>query len=261
MAIADEVDLAPALAALATDGWARAGRLFTAADLIGLRARLDAIMDGAAPRDGLFFQHDAASGAYEDLALGRGWIGPSRAYRKLEGLERDPVVRAWLADRRLARIAHAVVGPEVALARAVAWTKAARGDHGAGGTELPWHQDGGRFWGLSAQPPLTIWIALDDAPLASGCVELIPGSHRGGLATPAGGVIPAALVDAARATPAPAVAGEVLLLDPLVWHRSRRNHTGAPRRALALVLMPASTRCTRTRKAPRQFVRLYSSVG
>lgn len=259
--IADALELAPALAALATDGWARVGRRFDAAALAGLRARLDAIMDGVAPRDGLFFQHDAASGAYEDLALGRGWIGPSRAYRKLEGLERDPVVRAWLDDPRLAQLAHAVIGPAVALARAVVWTKAARGDAGPGGTELPWHQDGGPFWGLSAQPPLTIWIALDDAPIASGCVELIPGSHRGGLATPAGGVIPAALVDAARAVPVPAVAGEVLLLDPLVWHRSGRNHTAAPRRALTLVLMPASTRCTRTRKAPRQFVRLYNSAG
>ena len=122
----------------------------------------------------------------------------------------------------------AVLGP-VAIARAVLWTKAAAPADGAGGTELPWHQDGGPFWGLSAQPPLTIWIALDDAPIASGCVELIPGSHRGGLATPAGGVIPAALVDEARAVPAPAVAGEALLLDPLVWHRSRRNHTAAPR--------------------------------
>lgn len=261
MAIADEVELAPALAALRRDGWARVEPRFTAAELAALGARLDAIMDGAAPRDGLFFQHDAASGAYQDLALGRGWIGPSRAYRKLEGLERDPVVRAWLADQRLARLAHAVVGPEVALARAVVWTKAAGGAHQPGGTELPWHQDGGPFWGLSAQPPLTIWIALDDAPLASGCVELIPGSHCGGLATPGGGVIPAALVDAARAVAAPAVAGEVLLLDPLVWHRSGRNHTAARRRALALVLMPASTRCTRTRKAPRQFVRLYSSAG
>ena len=67
--ITDALALAPALAGLATDGWARVGRRFDAAALAGLRARLDAIMDGAAPRDGLFFQHDAASGAYEDLAL------------------------------------------------------------------------------------------------------------------------------------------------------------------------------------------------
>ena len=118
--ITDALALAPALAGLATDGWARVGRRFDAAALAGLRARLDAIMDGVAPRDGLFFQHDAASGAYEDLALGRGWIGPSRAYRKLEGLERDPVVRVWLDDPGLAQLAHAVIGPEVQRANS-AW--------------------------------------------------------------------------------------------------------------------------------------------
>ncbi|MBL8718551.1 MAG: phytanoyl-CoA dioxygenase, partial [Myxococcales bacterium] len=36
---------------------------------------------------GLFFQHDAASGRYEDLELGRGFIGPSLDYRKIEKLE------------------------------------------------------------------------------------------------------------------------------------------------------------------------------
>ena len=50
-------------------------------------------MDGDRQYDGLFFQHDSASGRYEDLEYGRGWVGPSRAYRKIEGLERDPVFR------------------------------------------------------------------------------------------------------------------------------------------------------------------------
>ena len=39
MAIADEVDLAPALAALRADGWARVGPLVAAADLATLRDR------------------------------------------------------------------------------------------------------------------------------------------------------------------------------------------------------------------------------
>lgn len=245
------------LATWRADGWARLGVCCDATALAALRERVDAVLDGVAPRDGMFFQHDAATGAYADLATGRGWIGPSRAYRKLERLERDPVVRAWIDNALFARLAHAVIGPEVALYRAVLWNKApARGDH-AGGTELPWHQDGGRFWGVTAQPPLTLWTALDDAPLASGCVEVIPGSHRAGLATPEGGVIPDDRVDVSAAVPIPAVAGEVVLLDNLVWHRSRRNHTATPRRALSIVLMPASTQCTRTRRAPRTFVRLY----
>ena len=245
------------LASWRVDGWARLGPCCDAAALAALRARTDALLDGEVPRDGLFFQHDAATGAYADLITGAGWVGPSRAYRKVEGLERDPVVRAWIDNALFARIAHAVIGAEVVLYRAVLWIKApARGDH-AGGTELPWHQDGGRFWGVTAQPPLTLWTALDDAPVESGCVELIPGSHHGGLATPDGGVVPTARVDVGAAVAIPARAGEVLMLDNLVWHRSRRNHTAAPRRALSIVLMPASTRCTRTRRAPRTFTRLY----
>ena len=107
--IADALELAPALAALATDGWARVGRRFDAAALAGLRARLDAIMDGVAPRDGLFFQHDAESGKYEDLAYGQGFVGPSRAYRKIDRLDRDPVFRAFLENPLFERVVRSVI--------------------------------------------------------------------------------------------------------------------------------------------------------
>ena len=87
----------------------------------------------------------------------------------------------------------------------------------------------------------------------------MPGTHRAGLATPAGGTIPDALT-AARATDVvalPAIAGEILLLHNLVWHRSGRNHTPHPRRALSACLMSASITCTRKKRAPRQFLRLW----
>ena len=244
----------PALAHLAEHGWARLGGCDDGDAMAGLRARADEIMLATTATDGLFFQHDSPTGAYDDLEFGGGWVGPSPGYRKIERLEQDPIFRAWIDNPRFARIAHAAIGPEVALYRAVLWSKRA-----SGGTELPWHQDGGVFWGLSAQPTLTIWTALDDTPIESGCVEVIPGSHRGGLATPEGGTIPDALI-AARAGEAialPAAAGEVLLLHNLVWHRSRRNRTEAPRRALSLALMSADTRCMRRRRAPRTIARRY----
>lgn len=258
------VDVAAALAHLEAHGWARLGVVAPAAVVEALRARADAIMAGGAPRGTLFFQHDAPTGAYEDLAFGAGWIGPSPAYRKIEGLERDDVFRAWIAGDVARTIASAAIAGPVAVARAVLWTKAAArsrdGGVTAGGTELPWHQDGGRFWGLTAQPTLQVWTALDDAPGESGCVEVLPGTHRGGLATPEGGTVPAAMVEARLAhggevLALPAIAGEVLLLHNLVWHRSRRNATTSPRRALSVCYMSASITCTRTRRAPRQFMR------
>lgn len=36
--------------------------------------------------------------------------------------------------------------------------------HAGGGSDLPWHQDGGDFWGLDRDPVLQIWTAMDDAP-------------------------------------------------------------------------------------------------
>jgi len=248
------LDLDSALAHLAEHGWARLGVCGEPEAMAALRGQAEAITRAAAATDGLFFQHDSPSGAYDDLEFGGGWIGPSDGYRKVERLEHDPVFRAWIDNRLFGQVAHAAIGPAITLYRAVLWSKRA-----SGGTELPWHQDGGKFWGLSAQPTLTIWTALDDTPVDSGCVEVIPGTHLAGLASPEGGTIADELV-APRLGDAimlPALAGEVLLLHNLVWHRSRRNRTAAPRRALSLALMSAETRCTRRRRAPRTFATLY----
>jgi phytanoyl-CoA hydroxylase len=152
------------------EGWARLGVVLAGAPLDELRERVDQLM--LVRHDGLFYQHDSASGAYEDLAYGKGWVGPSLAYRKLEKLEHDPVVRAWIENPVFAAMVKAIVGAEVAIYRAMLMNKAARG-----GTLLPWHQDGGLFWGVDRAPILQIWTALDDAGEDSGCLEIVPGTH------------------------------------------------------------------------------------
>lgn len=259
MTLADEaasLDLDAAIERWRTDGFARLGRVADEATLDALRARCDDVMLGRVRYDGLFFQHDAESGRYDDLPLGQGWIGPSLEYRKIEKLERDPVVRAWIENTLFERIARAVVGEDVVLYRAILMTKGARG-----GTPLPFHQDGGTFWGLDRDPQLQVWTALDDASLEAGCVEVVPRSHRDGLATPLGGVIPDGVVLAregnAHTVPIPVRAGEAILLHNHVWHRSGANATGRTRRALSFCYMPASTRCLRKKRTPRTFVRLF----
>jgi len=236
-------------------GWARLGVLADETTLAALRARADDIMLGRVVHEGLFFQHDSSTGRYEDLEFGRGWVGPSLSYRKIEKLERDPVFRAWLENPLFERVVRAVVGPEVAIYRATLFTKSA-----VGGTELPWHQDGGTFWGLDRDPELQIWTALDDAPAASGCLEVLDGSHRAGLATPLGGTIPSDLVARrgaeACALALPARAGEAILVHNHLWHRSRTNTTGRPRRAFTVTYMPAETQCLRRRRAKRTFARV-----
>jgi phytanoyl-CoA hydroxylase len=255
----DDHELDRAVAHYREHGWARLGQLCDEPTIEALRTRCDEIMLGKVAYDGLFFQHDAATGNYDDLAYGKGWEGPSLAYRKIEKLEKDPLYWAWLSNDVFRRVA-ARVYPEkdVTLYRAFLMIKNA-----AGGTPLPWHQDGGEFWGLDRDPVLQIWTGLDDAPEDGGCVEVVDGSHMGGLATPLGGVVPpnklAERHADARALPLPTRAGEVLLLHNHVWHRSGTSRTGHARRGLSVCYMDAATQCRRKKRAPRQFVRVWSA--
>jgi phytanoyl-CoA hydroxylase len=255
-----EVDLEAALADLDQQGFARLGRVVGDEVLAGLRERADDLMFGRLRIDGLFFQADSPTGRYADLDFGRGWVGPTTTYRKLEKLERDDRFRALIASSTFERIVRARIAGPVAIYRAVLFNKAP-----SGGTELPWHQDGGRFWGVDRDPTLQLWTALDDVPAAAGCLEVVPGSHRGGLATPDGGNVPADLLAAAgadaRAVLLPAVAGEVILLHNHLWHRSARNRDGRPRRALTVCYMSAATRCLRRKRAPRVFFRPFDDRG
>jgi hypothetical protein len=254
--LTQHLDLGPSLTHFATHGYARLGPVLSAEGAQALAERADALMLGEVCHPGLFFQHDSSSGAYEDLRYGAGFIGPSLAYRKLEHLEMDPLFAAWIENTLFHRIARAVLGDKISLYRAVLWNKVA-----GGGMPLPWHQDDGNFWGIDRPPRLQIWTALDDIPVTSGCVRVLPGSHHAGLATPQGGTVPAPMLSKAevdrRAVSLPSRAGEALLLHNHVWHSSGPNRTEHPRRAFSVSYLHAETRCLRKKRAPRQFRRLF----
>lgn len=237
-------------------GYARLGRLIDDALLERLRTRTEDLMLGRVVHEGLFFQLDSATGNYRDAPLGLGWQGPSFGYRKLEKLELDDVFRELISHRALEPIVRALIPGVVRLYRAIVFNKAAEG-----GSEIPWHQDGGKFWGLSETPEVQLWTALDDAPINGGCLSVVPGSHRLGLATALGGVVPDNIVHEqsaeSRAVPLPAVAGETILLHNLLWHRSGKTETGKRRLGFSACYLPESTRCTRTRRAPRRFFDVF----
>jgi hypothetical protein len=249
-----------ALAHYREHGYARLGVMAPESVLAPLRARIDAIMLGDVANEQFFFQHDTDTGKYEDLTFGQGYQGRSLRYRKIEKLEKDPLFFDYLQHAAFAPLVRAVTGPEVSIYRALVFNKAAE----TGGSTLPWHQDGGLFWGVDRDPELQLWTALDDVPLGGGCIEVLPGSHKGGLVRPIGGVVPAEAALAAeaetRAVPLPAKAGEVILIHNQMWHRSRRSTSGLPRRALTVCYLPAATRCTRTKRAPREFTRVFEQI-
>ena len=259
---ADEMDVTAAIAHFREHGYARLGKVASDDTIEALRTRAEDIMLGRVVYPNLFFQIDGTTGRYDKLTYGRGYEGPSLNYRKIEKLEQDPLYLAWIENPLFERIARTIILGDIVIYRALLFSKARKAENGdPGGTVLPWHQDGGKFWGLDRDPLLQVWTALDDTPVASGCVEVFPGSHLFGLATPLGGVVQERLVDHkeanAQATPLPVRAGDVLLIHNHVWHRSGVNTTDTARRAFTVCYMTAQTRCLRTKKAPRTFFPVF----
>lgn len=253
---AETVDVEGAVAHYLAHGYARLGRVLNDEGLAALQSRATELMLGTISYPGMFFQMDAPTGRYEDAPLGLGWQGPSLRYRKLEKLELDDRFRQWLRNPLFERVVRTRIEGPVLLYRAILFNKGE-----GGGSDIPWHQDGGRLWGLSQEPELQIWTALDDAPEGGGCLEILPGTHRAGLATPLGGVVPPDRVAAAEPEKAmvalPARAGEAILVHNHVWHRSGRGHVGGRRIAFSACYMSSEVRCLRKRKAPRTFFTVF----
>lgn len=226
-------------------GYLRLGQVASDEELEAMQRRIDELMMGHVPTDGIFFQLDSETGDYGSLKFGDGkWSRPTLNYRKIERLEGDPVFLSYIRHPRFREITEAVYGPEVATYRAMFMNKPA-----GRGTVLPYHQDAGTQWRLTMDPVMTIWTALDDATIAKGCMQVIPGSHKLGLLSEQGHTItPEQESKYARDEDSiylEAKAGEAILLHNLMLHRSGVNSdASSPRRAFSVCYMDAATRST-----------------
>lgn len=229
------------------NGYLRLGRLLDADQLARLSERLDDIMLGRVHYPTLHMQLDTG-GAYEDLPDPKpGHSGATLAYRKIQGLEADPLILE-LARRDVFReicARHYGAHVPISIFRLMMMNKPA-----GQGTYLPWHQDAGDVWKLDRDPLVTSWIALDPATRQNGCVQVIPGSHHLGLLSKNGSTLspehmeqycPEDRIEYLELEP-----GEGLLLHNWLIHRSEVNHTGAPRRALSACYMDGRTLGTLT---------------
>jgi phytanoyl-CoA hydroxylase len=224
-------------------GYLRLGRTVAPASLQALQGRIDDLMLGRLPSAGLMMQLDLG-GDYAGMAEQTiGFKGARLDYRKIERLEQDPLFLEYLREPCFRELCERSYGAQhgISIFRAMFMNKPANQ-----GTLLPWHQDGGGIWGLDRDPLLTVWTALDDATIANGCVQVIPGSHRQGLLSDFGHTISpeqaAALCPQERITHLELPAGESVALHNWTLHRSDCNRTGSPRRAFSVCYMDARTR-------------------
>ena len=65
-----------------------------------------------------------------------------------------------------------LIGPDIRLFHLTVWPK----DAGSG-AYVSWHQDA-TYFALDPICHVTAWVALTDAPVEAGCMEVVPGSHK-----------------------------------------------------------------------------------
>lgn len=157
----------------------------------------------------------------------------------------------WIAGLvRHARILDAVedlLGPNLLCWGAQFFTKPAA-DPGF----VSWHQDA-TYWGLSSPDVVTAWLALSPSNPLSGCMKVIPGTHRqqvqhedsfaeANLLTRGQEI--AVQVDEGKAVCVTLEPGEFSLHHVLVFHASEPNRSHDMRIGLAIRYVPTHVRQT-----------------
>jgi ectoine hydroxylase-related dioxygenase (phytanoyl-CoA dioxygenase family) len=103
------------------------------------------------------------------------------------------------------------------------------------GSEKPWHQDTAYFDWTPLGGILGTWIALDEATVENGCMQVIPGSHLDGPA-PHFHVRDCQIADqrvrVERAVAIPLKPGGILFFSGLLHHGTPPNTTSLRRRGL-----------------------------
>ncbi len=229
----------------AEHGYARLGKVIGSTELAQLQDRINAIMLDQITYPEMTFQLDGEDADYAKMPeVSSGQKGATLQYRKIMGLEQDPVFLAYMQHPLFRHLTRHYIGEDISIFRAMFMNKPAKQ-----GTVLPWHQDVGVGWGVDNNPTITVWTALDQATIENGCMQLVPGSHKHGVITE--NHFPSEKQLAAYAPPGSEInleaeAGEAILLNNLLLHRSGVNPTGQSRRAFSIAYMDGASRSIQT---------------
>ncbi len=152
------------------------------------------------------------------------------------------VFRMLINDSRLLDLVESLLGPDIRLIHYQGLYKPAQT-----GGEVGWHQDN-HYFGVAQNRTVTVWLALDDATVENGCMWYLPGQHRMLLeheqlwdtAEKKGFYFAIRNIDDKGAVPAEVKRGGFAIHHCLMPHRSLKNRTDQPRRAIAMHFMDAT---------------------
>ncbi len=84
---------------------------------------------------------------------------------------RHPIFRMLINDSRLLDLVECLIGPDIRLIHYQGLYKPA-----ATGGAVGWHQDN-YYFNVAGERTVSVWMALDDATIANGCMWYLPGRH------------------------------------------------------------------------------------
>ncbi|MDQ6675563.1 MAG: phytanoyl-CoA dioxygenase family protein [Chloroflexota bacterium] len=168
---------------------------------------------------------------YAQGGAAAGADNPELRLRKLAFfVQLEPRLRHAATHPRLQTIVDQLIGPGSRMIQDMALLKPP-----FNGSEKPWHQDAAYFDWTPLGGVVGTWIALDEATLDNGCMQVIPGSHLNGPA-PHFHVRDCQLADqrvqVGQAVAIPLQPGGILFFSGLLHHGTPPNMTAARRRAL-----------------------------
>ena len=160
---------------------------------------------------------------------------------------RSELISSFARDERILSLIEDIVRPGIAVHSAKLVTKVPHSD-----IICHWHQDEA-FYTKPDDPKthsktrMSIWVPLQDATEANGCMWVVPGSHRWGLQdyeiVDYGACIrklsPEEYANE-HAIPVPLPAGSMLLFHGMLWHHSKGNSTDHARYAFIVSYQEAS---------------------
>ena len=175
-------------------------------------------------------------GQHFDISLPQGGVTPTTP------IHLGPAVFDLLTAPPLLDAVESLIGPEIVVnpvqhVRIKPPQRYLAGTVGALVGRTAWHQDQGVVLPEADESNiLTVWVPITAATLENGCLVVMPGSHREGLAThcPARPGqpdlhIPAQLLHGEAAVPLPMEPGDVLFMHRRTQHASLENRSGAIR--------------------------------
>ncbi len=162
--------------------------------------------------------------------------------RKFQSYTKELPIYDFLAHQhpRLQALLEGVLGKGFRPYSSMALCKPANG-----GAEKPWHQDLAYFEVNRFDGVCGVWIALDRATVANGCMHVIPGGHRQGPRKHEWSKVDCEIttpdINPADAVPIELPPGGLMIFHGLLPHETPVNNSGLRRRALQFHYQSAET--------------------